>query len=100
MGAAVSKLVQISVADGVAHVVLDRPARRNAVVPEMLDQLRERLQEVEASTNVRVLVLEGAGSDFCIGVDLAARPATYDEEGAESEKLRLRAEAVEILARL
>lgn len=57
-------------AEGVALITLNRPERGNGVVPEMARDLIAALNDVEADTTVRVLVLTGAGKQFCAGADL------------------------------
>lgn len=57
---------------GVATVTLNRPARRNALSPGLVTELRARLAELKAEPAVRVVVLTGAGEQsFCAGGDLA-----------------------------
>src|SRR6202162_1948197 len=60
------------VADGVAMLTLSRPERGNAVVPEMARDLLDALATLENDRTVRVLVITGAGRQFCAGADLAA----------------------------
>jgi enoyl-CoA hydratase/carnithine racemase len=57
-------------ADGVALIMLNRPERGNGVVPEMARDLLAALSALEADIAVRVLVLTGAGKQFCAGADL------------------------------
>ena len=57
-------------AEGVALITLNRPERGNGVVPEMARDLLEALNAIEADTKIRVLVLTGAGKQFCAGADL------------------------------
>lgn len=59
-------------AEGVALVTLNRPERGNGVVPELARDLVAALAELEADFSVRVLVLTGAGKQFCAGADLVA----------------------------
>lgn len=59
------------VADGVALLTLNRPERGNGVVPEMARDLLQALSTLEQDATVRVLVLTGAGAQFCAGADLA-----------------------------
>jgi enoyl-CoA hydratase/carnithine racemase len=58
-------------ADGIAWVVLDRPARRNAVTAAMWGELARIFTELSARDDVRVIVLTGAGDHFCAGADIA-----------------------------
>ena len=54
--------------DGIHVVRLDRPARRNALVPEMLSILVEQLRKAGASE--RPVILTGTDPAFCAGADL------------------------------
>ncbi|MTD17097.1 enoyl-CoA hydratase [Nakamurella sp. YIM 132087] len=56
--------------DGVAVVTLNRPGSGNAVVPESAADLDAALDDLEADTSVRAVVLTGAGTVFCAGADL------------------------------
>ena len=56
--------------EGVAIVTLNRPERRNGVTAEMCEAIYDAVREVAAS-DARVLVLRGAGHDFCVGADIA-----------------------------
>jgi|SRR3984957_15389648 len=58
------------VAAGVALITFNRPERGNAVVPEMARDLLAALEDLEADKATRVLVLTGAGKQFCAGADL------------------------------
>ncbi len=64
---------------GVAVVTLNRPAQANGVVPDMARDLMAALDSLEQDQSMRVLVLTGAGAQFCAGADLAAFQ-TYLEE--------------------
>jgi len=55
----------------VAVLTLSFPARRNAYCLQMRTQLRERLEAAMADTEVRALVLTGAGGHFCSGGDVS-----------------------------
>ena len=53
-------------------IVLDRPARRNAVTQALAVELREALLLVGADPAVGCVVLRGEGGAFCSGMDLGA----------------------------
>ncbi|HKE90288.1 MAG TPA: enoyl-CoA hydratase/isomerase family protein [Gemmatimonadales bacterium] len=55
---------------GVLTGVLNRPEKRNAIDTAMIDELAALLERAELETAVRVVVLRGAGKDFCAGMDL------------------------------
>jgi enoyl-CoA hydratase/carnithine racemase len=56
---------------GIAWVVLDRPARRNAVTASMWRTLGALFTELGAADDVRAIVLTGSGEHFCAGADIA-----------------------------
>ena len=55
--------------DGVAVVTLDRPEKRNALSLELRELIAAALTELAADESARCLVLTGAGSAFCSGMD-------------------------------
>jgi enoyl-CoA hydratase/carnithine racemase len=55
---------------GIATITLNRPERLNAISGPMLSTLSERLLEADRDTDVRAIVLTGAGRGFCSGLDL------------------------------
>ena len=65
------RVVQVTVARGVATLTLDSPANRNALSRAMRAQLRTALADALADDAVRVVVLDHTGRVFCSGMDLA-----------------------------
>ena len=51
---------------------LNRPEARNALSPELIDDLSEALRSADADPEVRAVVVTGAGTVFCAGMDLKA----------------------------
>jgi len=70
-------------ADGVARVTLDRPDRRNALSIELRDALARQLTALGGDEEVRAIVLTGAGTAFCAGMD------TTQFGGGEAHRRRL-----------
>jgi 2-(1,2-epoxy-1,2-dihydrophenyl)acetyl-CoA isomerase len=62
----------VRVKDGVAVLTMNRPERRNALSPAMLEALATALREAEENDDVGCLVLTGAGGAFCAGGDVKA----------------------------
>ncbi len=60
-----------SVADRVATLTLNRPEKRNALNGELVEALDEAVAAAGSDERVGVVVLTGAGPDFCSGADLA-----------------------------
>lgn len=62
--------LQVERAGGVVTVTLNRPAKKNAANGTMWDELLATFREIGDSDDDRVVVLTGAGGDFCSGADL------------------------------
>lgn len=56
-----------------ATVILDNPARKNAVTEAMWGELTETFTALSHDDTVRVVVITGAGSEFCSGADLSGQ---------------------------
>ncbi|HVA71468.1 MAG TPA: enoyl-CoA hydratase-related protein [Candidatus Limnocylindrales bacterium] len=76
--------------DEVATITLNRPDKRNAISPEMIDDLLVALDEAERGP-ARVVILTGAGKAFCAGMDLEALRAlatqTHEQHIADAERM-------------
>jgi enoyl-CoA hydratase/carnithine racemase len=59
-----------SVADEVATITLNRPAKLNAYTPQMGIELIEAMRSADADHEVRAIVLTGTGRAFCAGADI------------------------------
>jgi methylglutaconyl-CoA hydratase len=64
--------VLYEVDEGVTRITLNRPEKRNALNDELIAGLKDALHRAHKSEDVRVVILTGAGSDFCAGADLTA----------------------------
>lgn len=73
-------------ADGVALLTLNRPDRGNGVVPEMAADLIHALNALDADFSVRVLVITGAGKQFCAGADLVEFKRYLENDHARSQE--------------
>lgn len=77
--------------DGVLTLTLNRPGKRNALNAAMIEALHGGLERADLDPDVRVVVLRGAGPDFCAGADLDELLASADRDPAlnEADALRL-----------
>ncbi len=85
-------VVQVTVVRGVATLVLDSPANRNALSRAVRAQLRTALTDALADDAVRVVVLDHTGRVFCSGMDLSeASGGSSEAQGVREfpELLRL-----------
>lgn len=90
----VAPFVRYDVADGVCTLTLDNPGRHNAWNPDMERQYFESLDRAADDTDVRAIVVTGAGRSFCPGLDAtrlddAAAGAGLHLEGRRSQHYAL-----------
>ena len=83
----------------VATVTLNRPDRRNALDPALLEALTDAFTRLSVDEEIRVIVLEGAGAAFCAGADLewmaASAALSHDENVADAERMAGAFEAID-----
>ena len=76
--------VLVEKGDGLAVVTLNRPERMNSLTTALMSSLAERLRELAADPEVRVVMLTGAGDRaFSAGADLAPPDAPAPSERQE-----------------
>lgn len=74
-------MIDLDIADDIAHVTLNAPSKLNALGPDDLRDLASAYDDA-AAAGVRALVLRGEGRAFCAGRDIAGvEPATDDVSG-------------------
>ena len=61
--------VSVTMHDGIAHVRLTRPDKRNALDDAMFQAIAQAGERVKHDTSVRAVVLSGDGASFCAGLD-------------------------------
>ena len=64
--------------NGVAILTMNRPDARNAMSGEMNEAMKNVLEEVELDSDVRCVVLTGAGKGFCAGGDVKGMASSGD----------------------
>jgi trans-feruloyl-CoA hydratase/vanillin synthase len=79
------KTLLIEKSDGVAILTFNRPDKKNAMNPQLHEDMTAALEELRYDDAARVLILTGAGDTFCAGMDLKEvfyelrdQPARYD----------------------
>jgi enoyl-CoA hydratase/carnithine racemase len=75
-----------SVAEGVALLTLNRPDHGNGVVPEMARDLCSAFNAIDEDLSLRVLIITGAGKQFCAGADLHAFKRYLETEHSEKQE--------------
>jgi methylglutaconyl-CoA hydratase len=64
--------------NGVARITLNRPEKRNALDQELISEVKAAIRECARGENARVVLIRGAGADFCSGADLSGLHARAD----------------------
>jgi trans-feruloyl-CoA hydratase/vanillin synthase len=80
------KTLLVEKSNGVALVTFNRADKKNAMNPQLHDDMTAALEELRYDDAARVLVITGSGNSFCAGMDLKEvfhdlknEPARYDQ---------------------
>lgn len=69
----------------IAELTLNRPQRRNAMSPTLVEQLLAALDVLEFSPDILAILLKGEGDGFCAGSDLSCLAQMTRQERARFE---------------
>jgi methylglutaconyl-CoA hydratase len=69
----------------IARITLNRPEKRNALNESLIAGIKDSLRQADAANAVRVIVISGAGEDFCSGADLTALQKIANASVAENQ---------------
>jgi len=86
--------LEYTVRDGVGTILLNRPEVKNAFTFEMVEAWASALRSARTDSEVRVVVVTGAGNAFCSGVDLSVLEEVGDETFAMKSMLTERVHEV------
>ncbi len=64
------KCFDITIEGGVAHIVMTRPEKRNAMIAEFWTELPEIIRDIDEQAKARAIVLSSTGPVFCAGIDI------------------------------
>ena len=81
-----SDMVEVKVTGAVGTIILNRPGRRNALTRAMVAQLQQALGDLHLEKRVRAVILTGAGSAFCAGMDVHEMHSTSELPDAAREQ--------------
>ena len=70
---------------GIFSITLNRPDKRNAINSASVELLHQFLEQADLDAAVRVVLIRGAGKDFCAGADLDELLASADETSDQNE---------------
>lgn len=72
------QMVKYSKAKGIATITLNRPEKANTLRTELLRELDHALREANQDKEVKIIILEGAGDNFCGGFDFSGGLEHYE----------------------
>jgi methylglutaconyl-CoA hydratase len=67
-----NEILLCEIEGAIAHITLNRPDKRNALNDELIAALKQALRTATDHDQVCVIMLKGAGADFCSGADLSS----------------------------
>lgn len=73
--------LRYEVAEGVATITLSRAEKLNAFTTQMMEEMLEALDRIDADDEVRAVIVTGDGRAFCAGADLSEGAAAFVFEG-------------------
>ena len=79
-------MIKYSEKNNIGLIMLNRPEKRNALHPEMVEEIKNKLGSIKNNNKIKVLILSGEGSSFCAGADLAYLNELKDFSVTENER--------------
>lgn len=79
-------MINLTQEDEIAILKLNRPDKRNALHPSMIQQITESVKELSNSGKSKALIITGEGSAFCAGADLEYLNSMLNYSSIENEK--------------
>ena len=84
-------------ASPVAEIILNQPAKHNAINGEMWQRLKNYVRKAEADTSVKVIVVRGEGKHFAAGADISEFEETYATPESAEAYTRVMLESLKVL---
>ena len=79
-------MIRYEIKDEIGILILNRPEKRNALHPELVRQMKEKLSEIKIDEKVKIVIITGEGKAFCAGADLAYLSNLKGNSTVENEK--------------
>ena len=81
-----SSCFEVSIENHIAHVVMNRPEKRNSMTPAFWDELPEIIDCIDADGETRVIVISSTGPHFTAGIDTAIFQQNNVQESDEAQR--------------
>lgn len=73
----------LTIDERIAHLVMNRPEKRNSMIPEFWEELPRIIHDIDDNARARVIVLSSKGPHFSSGLDISAFSAAADGQGGD-----------------
>ncbi len=73
----------VTISDQIAHVIMNRPEKRNSMIPAYWDELPKIIEQIDGQNSARAIVISSTGPHFSSGMDVSSFGSS--EKGTESE---------------
>jgi len=73
-----NEMVEYSKAEGIATITLNRPSKANTLRMEVIQGIDAALEDANRDSEIKVVILEGAGDNFCGGFDFSGGLEHYE----------------------
>lgn len=78
---------EVTIENDIAHIVLNRPDKRNSMIPAFWTELPAIVQDIDANSRARVIVISSTGPHFTGGLDLSVfDQVTGDDSGEHAHR--------------
>ncbi|MCR9213008.1 MAG: crotonase/enoyl-CoA hydratase family protein [Proteobacteria bacterium] len=80
----------VEIDNNIAHIILNRPKKRNSMIKEFWDELPEIVRDIDNHAKARVIVISSTGPHFTSGLDVSSfmRPEISDPEEQRAARIR------------
>lgn len=79
-------MIKYELKNEIGILTLNRPEKRNSLHPELVTQMKVKLNEAEKDDELKVLIITGEGKVFCAGADLEYLNEMRNYSSLENEK--------------
>lgn len=79
-------MIIFSKSNNIGYLLLNRSEKRNALHPDLINQLNMHLDKIANDDDIKILIISGVGKSFCSGADLAYLNEIKNYSTFENEK--------------
>lgn len=80
----------LSIENDIAHICLNRPDKRNSMIPSFWEDLPSVIEDIDGNARARVIVISSTGPVFTAGMDLNAFATTQQATAQDAKRERIR----------